>query len=495
MRILTLSYAVGHDNPDPAQHRHICSSGSAGTPFELAEVPRPEPAAGEVLVCIRERRQSAGHEDSRAHSTSAGRSQSRLSSSSSERHSSMCRAVWYPRWPSAYADCACSRRALSRTPEVVVKVLTRGGQSLKAVRAHLAYLNRGGELEIETDDGERLAGDDVERQLLNDWDLDMEAERGCAELTARRHPSPPKLVHKILFSMPPGTSSRSVPKAVREFGREEFGLRHRYALVLGAWRHVQHESQWRSWSTGRSGRYPYYLCVTRGCESYGKSIRRDTLEGEFESLLKQLVPSESLFKVARAMFKDLWSHQLKSGEQEAGRLRIELARIEMQVSQLLDRITATDVPSVVGAYEKRIRELEDQKILTTEAIANCGRPRRPFDETLRTALDFLANRWQLWKSERLEDKKTVLKLAFADRLAYVRREGFRTATLSLPFKALESLSAGENTMAHPTGRSSNQDIDNLLFYRDIGSLLEQLAEWNVRLGAKQNIVQPAPAVR
>jgi hypothetical protein len=123
-------------------------------------------------------------------------------------------------------------RTVSRTPEVAVKVLTRGGQNMKAVRAHLAYLNRGGELEIETDDGERLAGDEVERQLLKDWDLDIEAERERTELTGRRRPSPPKLVHKILFSMPPGTSPQSVLKAVREFGREEFSLRHRYAMVL-----------------------------------------------------------------------------------------------------------------------------------------------------------------------------------------------------------------------------------------------------------------------
>lgn len=100
-------------------------------------------------------------------------------------------------------EVALISRTVSRTPEVVVKVLTRGGQSLKAVRAHIAYLNRGGELEIETDDCERLWGDDVERQLLNDWDLDIEAERGRAELIGRRRSSPPKLVHKILFSMPP----------------------------------------------------------------------------------------------------------------------------------------------------------------------------------------------------------------------------------------------------------------------------------------------------
>ena len=58
-----------------------------------------------------------------------------------------------------------------RTPEVMVKVLTRGGQDLGAVRRHLEYLDRKGELEIETDDGQQLSGKGVERELLDDWDL------------------------------------------------------------------------------------------------------------------------------------------------------------------------------------------------------------------------------------------------------------------------------------------------------------------------------------
>jgi uncharacterized membrane protein len=41
----------------------------------------------------------------------------------------------------------------------------------------------------------------------------------------------------------------------------------------------------------------------------------------------------------------------------------------------------------------------------------------------------------LWASERLEHKKAVLKLAFADRLAYVRDEGFRTPDLALPSRS------------------------------------------------------------
>jgi hypothetical protein len=122
-------------------------------------------------------------------------------------------------------------RTVGRTPEVMVKVLSRGGQDLKAVGRHVAYLDRGGDLDIETDDGQRLSGKGVEKELLEDWDLDLEERRsGGREYWSRR--SPPKLVHKLMFSMPAGTPPDKVLAAVKNFAREEFGLKHRYAMVL-----------------------------------------------------------------------------------------------------------------------------------------------------------------------------------------------------------------------------------------------------------------------
>jgi hypothetical protein len=119
-----------------------------------------------------------------------------------------------------------------RVPEVMVKVLTRGGQDLKAIRGHLSYLNRGGGLAIETDDGERLKGEGVESDLLSEWDLELEADRRRSKLGPREDRAPPKLVHKLVFSMPPGTPPLKVLEAVQGFAREEFALQHRYAMVL-----------------------------------------------------------------------------------------------------------------------------------------------------------------------------------------------------------------------------------------------------------------------
>lgn len=205
------------------------------------------------------------------------------------------------------------------------------------------------------------------------------------------------------------------------------------------------------WSKGRLGYHPYYLCHKRGCSSYGKSIRRSVIEREFEDLLKGMQPSSNLFQAARAMFKDIWDHRLATGVERTKALKAELLKVNGQVEQFLDRIADATVPSVITAYETRIKALEDRKIVLAEKIAASGRPVRSFDETLRTAFDFLASPCQLWISDRLEDKRAVLKLAFSDRLIYVRNEGFRTPKLSLPFKNLGHFEGQELTMARAEG--------------------------------------------
>ena len=123
------------------------------------------------------------------------------------------------------------RRTARRTPEVVVKVLPRASNDLKAVGKHLDYIGRYEKLELESDDGERLSGR-IGKALLDDWDLDIDDVRRQATLAATKGRKAPKLVHKLMFSMPPGTPPDKVLRAVRNFAREEFWGQHRYAFVL-----------------------------------------------------------------------------------------------------------------------------------------------------------------------------------------------------------------------------------------------------------------------
>lgn len=127
------------------------------------------------------------------------------------------------------ADIEAIRRTVQRVPEVVIKI-SGGGQTLHQVREHLRYIQRNGKLELETDGGDKLQGRGSHRKLADDWDLDLEVGRPPGQRSgSTRHP---RLVHNIVFSMPPGTHPGRLLSAVREFADVEWGGRHRYAMAL-----------------------------------------------------------------------------------------------------------------------------------------------------------------------------------------------------------------------------------------------------------------------
>ena len=205
------------------------------------------------------------------------------------------------------------------------------------------------------------------------------------------------------------------------------------------------------WSQGKRQKYPYYLCATRGCPSHRKSIRREEIEGEFEALLQELQPAEGLFRLAGTMFRDAWNQRRAQSVHALKSLQDGIAGIEKQIETLLDRIVEATTDSVVSAYEKRIAALEREKALAAEKLVSMGRPRYTFEDSFEHAMMFLANPWKIWASGRLTLKRTVLRLAFADRISYCRNHGLRTPEIAMPFKALAEIQTGKCEMASPRG--------------------------------------------
>jgi hypothetical protein len=99
------------------------------------------------------------------------------------------------------------------------------------VGKHLAYIARNGEVELESDEGDQVRLTS-EAALLKDWDLDLDDALRRKSAIAPTNGTVPKLVHKLIFSMPPGTSPERVLGAVRNFAREEFWGQHRYIFAL-----------------------------------------------------------------------------------------------------------------------------------------------------------------------------------------------------------------------------------------------------------------------
>ncbi|PLZ00429.1 hypothetical protein CY652_21425 [Burkholderia sp. WAC0059] len=115
-------------------------------------------------------------------------------------------------------------RTVRQVPEVMVKITNRKGgrNGMGAIRAHLDYISRNGQVELEDQDGNLIAGRPAVRDLAQMW---RSAGRGIEETSRRRE------AFNVMLSMPPGTDRIAVTDAARAFACEEFGEQRDYVFA------------------------------------------------------------------------------------------------------------------------------------------------------------------------------------------------------------------------------------------------------------------------
>ncbi|MBJ6123609.1 relaxase/mobilization nuclease domain-containing protein [Sphingomonas mollis] len=187
-------------------------------------------------------------------------------------------------------------RLSSKVPEVMVKVTGRkhvGG----AASAHLAYIGRHGQLEIETRDGDLIDTKAAMIALGEEWDSDADSARGQRVAAVA-----------LVFSMPEGTPPSVVKDAARAVAQQTFGEIHDFVMAL----HVD------------TGRPHVHLTVAAAGENGQRfNPRKDDLARMRESFAQELrsrgVKAEATPRRARgqmrsgqamSLYKQRVAHQL-----------------------------------------------------------------------------------------------------------------------------------------------------------------------------------------
>lgn len=207
-------------------------------------------------------------------------------------------------------------------------------------------------------------------------------------------------------------------------------------------------------SKGQTKTYPYYLCHKKTCASYKKSIRRADIEDEFEKLLLSIAPSKKLFGTIKIMFSDIRNFRSAYLNKITDMLNSQLVDVDCKIEKLIDLIISSKSPSVTQSFERRMKNLEREKLLIDEKIAKSAQSNKDYSGSLRTILKFLENPYALWGSRVIANQRAVLKLVFADNITWLRGHGLRTVNMSLLFKDLEGIlepDIGENKLASPRG--------------------------------------------
>jgi hypothetical protein len=286
-------------------------------------------------------------------------------------------------------------RTVRRTPEVMVKVLNMGSSSVAGIGRHVDYIGRKGEVALESDQGEILQGQEEGNALLEDWNLDLIEERGKVNLTPNKPKEPPRLVYKLIFSMPAGTPPEKVQAAVRNFAREEFALKHRYVMALHTDEPHPHvhlvlkarsedgqrlyirKATLRQWREG----FAYHLRVLgvaanatprqiRGVTSYRKPDGIHRARSRVESTHWQ----KRVEAVARELVQG--NLQVESGKAKLIRTRQEVRRGWQAVSDELTRQGQPEIAAQVRRYvEQMPKPLTEKEYIATELLKRAREPK------------------------------------------------------------------------------------------------------------------------
>ncbi len=126
-----------------------------------------------------------------------------------------------PSPPSGPATKEKVARTAKKTAEVMVKI-SGGGKNMKHIKAHMDYISRNGDVEIEDENGDIHQGMEAVRDVRDSW---AKGKIGIPYEGEKR-----KEAFNIVLSMPPGTDRQAVKDAAREFAKEQFG-NHQYVFA------------------------------------------------------------------------------------------------------------------------------------------------------------------------------------------------------------------------------------------------------------------------
>ena len=286
-------------------------------------------------------------------------------------------------------------RTVWRTPEVMVKVVNKGSSSLAGVGGHVGYIGRQGAVELETDEGEVLQGPEVGKTLLEDWNLDLIQQRNKINLSPNKPKQPPRLVYKLIFSMPAGTPPEKVQVAVRNFAREEFALKHRYVMALHTDEPHPHvhlvfkarsedgrrlylrKANLRQW---REGFASHLRALGVAANATPRYVRGESAPQKTDGIYRARARVESTHwqKRVKAVAQELVQGklQVESGKGKLIRTRQEARREWQAVSDALTRQGHPEIAAQVKRYvEQMPKPLTEKEWIATKLLERVREPK------------------------------------------------------------------------------------------------------------------------
>lgn len=204
-------------------------------------------------------------------------------------------------------------------------------------------------------------------------------------------------------------------------------------------------------SKGRSKKYLYYVCQTKGCKYYGKSVRQEIVENGFKKILKQNRLKDEVGKLVDVVFDRSWKEEVLTAKTQEAILVSHKFALERKAEQLSEAIFDTKSPALKKVYETQLekiaKDLDNPDFVDASEI--------DFSIPYRTALDkskaVLKNPITIWDLLDVREQHRLFYFIFDEKLPYDLENGYRTADLPTAVRLFEEFVAPNSTDVDHTG--------------------------------------------
>lgn len=162
--------------------------------------------------------------------------------------------------------------------------------------------------------------------------------------------------------------------------------------------------------SGTWARYPYYTS-NKNCELHCKNIPAPYLHNLVSSTLEKMVPTEQWIKILQESLIEEYQERMKEKNNESVNTDKQLKDIDAEINKFMDVIINSSSSVVIKKMEQKIEECEYKK-LTLQSKDTKTKKAYSAEQTLEYALDIISNAHYIFNEWTIDEKQTILELAF-----------------------------------------------------------------------------------
>ncbi len=202
-----------------------------------------------------------------------------------------------------------------------------------------------------------------------------------------------------------------------------------------------------SWSRGRSRRYPYYRCPTKGCRAV--SVRKEHLENEFVVQLGAHSVGPEVSRLFSAVVEDAWTVRTKETQSQQMRFASRISDLERKQDKLVDAyLDGRGIDQ--STYEQQSRRFDLEKKDLQSQLDRARLPKIDLNQTVAFAASLLQDLPGCWNRLNWQQKPHFARAIYPNGLTF-ENGSIGTRQTSWLLTQICAEASGELDLVPPTG--------------------------------------------